>query len=90
MDLHPGTRIVIVNEGSRFFDRDPRILEADIVACFSRPDDVDGDWFNCRAGQHDPAAAALRVRDEGVTWSRDTSAAGRESLLAAFMLEWSA
>lgn len=79
MDLHPNDKIIFVH--------DRETLAAEVIACFSNPDGVEGDWFNARTGTF---GTAFRVRDEGVTWSRDTSDAGRESLLAAFMLEQSA
>jgi hypothetical protein len=87
MSLHPDDKILIVNRGILAVGRPPIVIEATVIACFSRPDDVDGDgdWFNCQTGQHD--SCSLSVRDEGVTWSRDASALGQESLLAAFMLE---
>lgn len=84
MDLHPEDKILFVHDRGVLA---AKVLSAEVIACFSNPDGVEGDWFNIRTGAF---GTALRVRDEGVTWSRDTSDAGRESLLAAFMLEQSA
>jgi hypothetical protein len=83
MDLHPEDKILVVHDRGVL----AKVLEAKVIACFSNPDGVEGDWFNIRTGTF---GTALRTRDEGVTWSRDTSDAGRESLLAAFVLERSA
>lgn len=83
MALHPEDRILFVHDRGVL----AKILSAEVIACFSNPDDVEGDWFNVRTGTF---GTALRVRDEGVTWSRDTSEAGREALLAAFYLDASA
>ena len=84
MSLHPDDKIVFVVERSR------RVIDAQVIACFSDPKSADGDWFNCRTAHADPMGTALRLYDEGVTWSHDTSAEGREALLAAFVLERSA
>lgn len=84
MSLHPDDKIVFVVERGR------RIIDAQVIACFRNPESADGNWFNCRTAHADPSGTALHMRDEGVTWSRDTSTAGREVLLAAFVLERSA
>lgn len=85
MNLHPDDKILFVHDRGVL----AKVLSAEVIACFNNPKVEDGDWFNCRAYDHH-VGTALLMHDEGVTWSRDTSDAGREALLAAFRLDASA